>query len=204
MPHAKFMTINIKDFYLNTPMDRPEFLRMKIETFPEDVIAHYKLREKVDEKGFLYIRVERGMYGLPHAGIIAQKLLEERLAKHGYHQSDKTPGLWTHDWRPISFSLIVDDFGVKYVGKEHADHLINCLKTDTYKLTEDWEGDLYCGISLRWDYAKRRLDISMPGYIKKQLLKYKHIMRQIQHCPYLPEPKKYGADAQSSLPQDIL
>jgi len=44
----------------------------------------------------------------------------------------------------------------------------------------------------------------MPGYIKIQLLKYKHIMRRIQHCPYLPEPKRYGADAQSPLPQDKL
>jgi len=42
----------------------------------------------------------------------------------------------------------------------------------------------------------------MPGYIKKQLLKYNHIMRQVQHCPYLPEPKRYGADAQSPLPHD--
>jgi hypothetical protein len=98
---------------------------------------------------------------------------------------------------------VVDDFGVKYVGKEHADHLIHCLKTETYKLTEDWAGDLYCGISLRWIYEKRWLDILMPGYIKKQLLKYEHIMRRIQHFPYAPEPKRFGADAQSPLPHDI-
>jgi hypothetical protein len=42
----------------------------------------------------------------------------------------------------------------------------------------------------------------MPGYIKKQLLKYNHIMHRIQNCPYLPEPKRYGADAQSPLPHD--
>ena len=60
------------------------------------------------------------MYGLPQAGIIAQKLLEERLAKHGYRQSVTTPGLWKHDTRPICFSLVVDNFGVKYVGEEHA------------------------------------------------------------------------------------
>jgi hypothetical protein len=71
---------------------------------------------------------------------------------------------------------VVDDFGVKYVGKEHADHLISCLKMETYKLTEDWAGDLHCSISLQWDYAKRWLDILMPGYIKKQLLKYEHII----------------------------
>ena len=76
------------------------------------------------------------------------------------------------------------------MGKENADHLISCLKKETYKLTEDWAGDLYCGISLRWNYARRRLDISIPGYIKKQLLKYERIMRRIQHCPYSPEPKK--------------
>jgi hypothetical protein len=97
---------------------------------------------------------------------------------------------------------VVNDFGVKYVGKEHADHLISCLKMETYKLTEDWAGDLYCGILLQWDYVRRRLDISMPGYIKKQLLKYNHIMQWIQYCPYSPEPKRYGADAQSPLPQD--
>jgi hypothetical protein len=97
---------------------------------------------------------------------------------------------------------VVDNFGVKYVGKEHADHLINCLKEETYKLMEDWNDDLYCGISLRWDYKARQLDISMPGSIKKQLLKYEHIMKRIQHCPYSPEPKKYGAKAQSPLPQD--
>ena len=74
-------------------------------------------------------------------------------------------------------------FGVKYVGKEHAEHLINCLKEEAYKLTEDWTGNIYCGISLRWDYKAQRLDISMPGYIKKQLLKYEHIMQRIQHCP---------------------
>jgi len=144
------------------------------------------------------------VWGLPQAGILANKLLRKRLKPHGYYECINTPGLWQHATRPITFSLVVDDFGVKYVGKEHADHLIDCLKTETYKLTEDWAGDLYCGISLRWDYAKRWLDISMPGYIKKQLLKYKHIIRQIQHCPYSPEPKRYGADAQSPLPQDIL
>ena len=130
------MTLDIKDFYLNTPMDRPEYLRMKIANFPEDVIEHYKLKDKVDDKGNLYVKCVRGMYGLPHAGIIAQKLLEERLNKAGYYQSDMTPGFWKHKWRPVVFSLIVDDFGVKYVGEEHAKHLIKVLE-ETYTVTQD-------------------------------------------------------------------
>ena len=88
------------------------------------------------------------------------------------------------------------------MGKEHADHVINCLKEETYKLTEDWTRGLYCGISLLWDYKAQILDISMSGYVKNLFLKYEHIMQWVHHCPYATEPKKYGAEAQSPLPQD--
>ena len=96
-PGAKFMTLDIKDFYLNTPMDSPEFLRMKLDHFPQDVIDHYGLNGKVDDKGMLYVRVDKGMYGLPQAEVIANKLLEKRLRDHGYRPSDTTPGFWKHD-----------------------------------------------------------------------------------------------------------
>jgi hypothetical protein len=64
------------------------------------------------------------MYGLPQAGILANQLLTKRLEPQGYYQYRHTPGLWRHKWRSILFSLVVDDFGVKYVGREHVDHLI--------------------------------------------------------------------------------
>ena len=67
------------------------------------------------------------MYGLPQVGILAHKLLEQRLNKHGYHQSSITPGLWRHDYQPISFTLCVDNFDIKYVGREHAEHLASIL-----------------------------------------------------------------------------
>jgi hypothetical protein len=79
------------------------------------------------------------MYGLPQAGIIAQELLKEQLKKAGYTQSKFTLGYWKHEWRPISFTLIVDNFGVKYIGKEHVMHLIRVLK-EHYEVEEDWEG----------------------------------------------------------------
>jgi hypothetical protein len=53
------------------------------------------------------------MYGFPQAGIIAHDLLTKRLNKARYRQSKITPGYWQHDWQPISFTLVVDDFGVK-------------------------------------------------------------------------------------------
>ena len=80
------------------------------------------------------------MYGLPAAGILANKLLKLRLAKEGYLELPHTPGLWKHVSRPISFTLVVDGFGIKYVGKEHADHLLAVL-TDHYKIENDWEGN---------------------------------------------------------------
>ena len=198
---AKYMCIDIKNFYLTAALDYYEYMKIPLALFPEWIKTQYNLNTHARD-GFVFLEIRRAVWGLPQAGILANKLLRKRLKPHGYYECVNTPGLWRHATRPITFTLVVDDFGVKYVGKEHADHLIKCLQDETYKLTEDWTGNLYCGISLRWDYEKRHLDISMPGYIKKQLLKYEHIMRRIQHCPYSPEPKKYGAEAQSPLQQD--
>lgn len=76
-PGAKFFTIDIKNFYLNTPMKRREYMRMKMENFPEDAIQQCKLKNKVATDGYIYVKISKGMYGLPQAGIIAQELLEE-------------------------------------------------------------------------------------------------------------------------------
>ena len=56
----------------------------------------------------------------------------------------------------------MDDFGVKYVGGEHARYLINVLKLYC-KMEWDWKGELYCGITLNWKYDERYVDISMPN-----------------------------------------
>ena len=125
-------------------------------------------------------------------GILANKLLRKRLAPKGYYECKQTPGLWHSLWRhvtrPISFTLVVDDFGVNYTNKADVDHLIKCLK-ENYDLTQDWDGELYCGIKLKWNYDERTLDISMPGYIVKQLQKYKHdTPTRPQHCPYSSQP----------------
>ena len=68
-------------------------------------------------------------------------------------------------------SLVVNDFGVKYTGTYHADHLVQALMTN-YKIAIDWKGETLCGIALKWDYNKRTVDLSIPGYVKKALLKF--------------------------------
>jgi hypothetical protein len=125
--------------------------------------------------GHVYIEVQKGMYGLPQAGILANQLIARRLAIRGYHHTKFTRGLWRHVTRPIQFTLAVDDFGVQYVGKEHAQHLSGALETD-YTVLKDWSGGLYCCITLKWDYSNKHVYLSTPGYIKDALHKFQHPM----------------------------
>jgi hypothetical protein len=105
-PNTKFMTMDIKDFYLNTPMARYEYMQLRLSDMPKDVIAHYKLNKIATPEGYNYCEIQKGMYGLPQAGIIAQQLLEERLEKDGYHKSKTTPGLWTRNTHSITDSWV--------------------------------------------------------------------------------------------------
>jgi len=150
-PKAVFVVMDCKNFYLMTPMLRPEFMRLKMHLIPDEIIQKYNLTEKVDEKGWIYVRIEQGMYGLPQAGHLANKLLAKRLDQEGYYQCQYTPGLWRYKWRPITFCLVVDDFGIKTIGLSHAKHLKAALEK-YYEVTVDWKGELFCGITLNWDY----------------------------------------------------
>ncbi len=150
-PGAHCIMVDIKDFYLNTPMTCFEYMQIKISNIPKEIIDEYNLREIVTEDGYVYCKIRKGMYGLPQAGIIAQELLTERLAKHGYHQSKTIPGIWTHETRPITFTLAVDNFAIKIMSENNADHIINVLKKN-YTITVDWEATKYIGLIIEWDY----------------------------------------------------
>ena len=110
----RFMTIDITNFYLMTPLKRPEYVKIKLRDILEEIIVEYKLCDIATADGNVYIGANKGMYGLPQAGLLANNQLEKRLNKHGYWQSKLVPGLGKHDKRPIHFTLVVDDFGVKY------------------------------------------------------------------------------------------
>ena len=118
------MTMDIKNFYLDTPMKRKEYMRIKLTDIPQEIIDEYELTNIATDDGRVYIAISCGMYGLPQSVIIAQEQLEKRLEKHGYKQSKIIPGYWTHSWRPISFTLVVDNFGVNYTCKEDAKDLL--------------------------------------------------------------------------------
>jgi hypothetical protein len=194
-PGARFMTMDISNFYLMTPLTRPEYVKLKLTDIPEEIIVEYKLRDLATADGHVYIEITKGMYGLPQAGLLANEQLEVRLNKHGYTQSKLVPGLWKHSTRQIQFTLVVDDFGVKYTYQEDAEHLKTVLEQD-YTVTADWSGTRYIGITLDWDYEQRRVHLSMPNYVKKALQLFGHKVRKQQHAPYPCAPIVYGAKVQ--------
>ena len=80
---AKFMTLDISKFYLLMPLKRPEYIRMKLADIPEEIIVEYKLRSKATPDGSIYIVANKGMYGLPQAGLLANELLKKCLNENG-------------------------------------------------------------------------------------------------------------------------
>ena len=120
---------------------------MKLSDLLEDFVKKYNLQAKFTKYGYVYIESFQGMYGLLHSGILDQELLEKRLNTNGYRQSTLNTGFWRHAWRPILFTLCVDDFGVKFSGKEHVDHLIKTIH-ENYTVSTYWEGTRYLSMNL--------------------------------------------------------
>ena len=74
---AKFMGLDIKNYYLGTPLDQYEYMRFRWEDIPDEIKREYNLQELVVD-GWIYVEIRKGMYGLPQAGILANKLLKKR------------------------------------------------------------------------------------------------------------------------------
>jgi hypothetical protein len=192
---AAMMMMGITNYYLGTPLPRFEYMKMLLSRFPEEIVQKYNLNA-LSVDGWVYIEIRKGMYGLKQAVLLANQLLQTRVAPFGYYPARHTPGLWLHNTRPISFTLIVDDFAVTYVGKQHAEHLRNALLR-TYELTTDWTATVYSGITLKWDYKNRTCDISMPGYVSNVLSKFKHdAPKHPQDTPSRYITPVYGAKTQ--------
>ena len=129
-------------------------------------------------------------------GLLANQLLTEPLQKHGYFKCQFTPGLWKHVWRPITFTLVVDDFGIKSDVLTHTNYLKLTLEK-YYKVTVDWKCSVYFSIQLEWNYDKGYVENHMPGYISKALVKFQHPHpKKTQHAPATAVPIVYGAKVQ--------
>ncbi len=167
--------MDLNNFYLNTLLNRPEYIRIKFVDIPQEFIDEYKLNKLACES-WIYFKMRRGMYGLHQAGILANKLLQDSLAEFDYYEAATTPGLWRHNWRPVMFALIFDKFAIQYIGNAHLDHLFQALKKH-YQVSEEIDGTQFAGMTLKWNYspihAKHSCPLSMPGYIFNVCTRYK-------------------------------
>ena len=183
-------------------MEQPEYMRLKISDMPNNIIEQYKLNETVTPNGYVNVKIQEGMYGLPQAGIISQQLMEKRLNAKGYYQSKITPGFSTHKWRPISFSLYVYEFEVKYVWQEYAKHLLTTINQH-YDTLHEWEGEWSIGLAINWDYPQLMVHISMPNYCKKASKRFQHeIPKKRQNQPYPHTKLIYAAKQQYAKKAD--
>jgi hypothetical protein len=157
---AEYMTADITDFYLGTPLRRPEYMRINVKHIPEDIMTEYNLHSLV-HNGHVLVEINKGIYGLPQAGKLAQERLVAHLATAGYHQTPNTPCLFRHETRNIAFTLVVDDFGIKYVAREDAEHLLSTLR-QLYTITVDWAGSKYLGLTITRDRIARTLTLNLP------------------------------------------
>ena len=105
-PGAKFMTMDVKNFYLYTRLKFPEYAWVPLSQIPIATQDKYNVAAlAVNDK--VLVEITGGMYGLPQAGLLAQRDLVKHLAAHGYHET-QTSCLFRHKTRDIAFTLIVD------------------------------------------------------------------------------------------------
>jgi hypothetical protein len=201
-PTGKYATTDVKDFYLNTPMQEMDwvYLKIPISDIPQCIMEHYT---PVVTNGFAYVVVMKGMYGLKQAGKLANDLLQVNLGHHGYAPVPITPGLWKHNTRNISFTLVVDDFGICYETEDDLQHLLHALQ-QYYTISTDLTGTSYIGLTIEWDYVQRTVDISMPGFIERALQRFNHpLPGRPQHSPHRAPRPIYGKDQQLTPKPDV-
>ncbi len=92
---AKDMYLDIKNFYLTATLEYYKYMKIPLTLFPEWIVEQYNLTRHALH-GFVHLEMRRAVWGLPQAGILANKRLRKRLAPFGYYKSTNTPGLWLH------------------------------------------------------------------------------------------------------------
>ena len=91
---ARFMSSDLKDFFLATTMDSEEYMKVHHKYFPEKIRKRYKLDQKVTKNGYIYIKIKKGMYGLKQAAVLAYRELKKSEiwlpSNHRHHRIMET------------------------------------------------------------------------------------------------------------------
>ena len=111
-----------------------------------------------------------------------------------------------HITKKTCFTLVVDNFAIKYTNLDDAKHLIDALKK-YYVITIDWNATKYIGLTIEWDYTKGKVHVHMPVYLPNALLQFNHLKpkkkQNLPHPHVIPQygtKIQYASDADTSLP----
>jgi hypothetical protein len=194
---ARFATADIKDYYLGTPLldkhgnPATEYMRINLKHIPESVQNRYNMADFV-HKDHVYVEINKSIYGLPQSGRLSQDRLIKHLAKHDYVQCPNTPALFRHRVKNFAFTLVVDDFGIKYSDEADLDEFLGVLRKQ-YEITEDRsDTQKYVGITIAHDRSKRTISLSMPGYVEKALQRFELVNPKGANSPSVYVPPEYG------------
>ena len=112
-PGARYTVADAGNMYLASTLKDAQYVRFKLKQIPISIQNQYHLQPLVDPQGYVYAKIKKALYGLKESGRIANEDMIDHLASFGYHESKFTKELFKHDSRDISFTLVVDDFGIK-------------------------------------------------------------------------------------------
>ena len=171
---TRFSTLDLVDFYIGTELenhDDPDYFKIKASKVPIAICQKYNISPDNDD--YIYFRLDKCLYGHAVAGRLSNQELVKLLKVAGYYESDLVPCLFKHESRQISFSLIVDDLGVKHTNTEDIQHLIDAI-SPRWKVKHNPTGDKYIGMNLKWNYdpANPSLEISNAETAPKSFARF--------------------------------
>ena len=168
---------------------------------PEDIQAEYASKIKwVGDKTM--VRITKGIYGLLQAGRLAFEKLSRLLKKHDYTACRNSPCLFKHATNGVAFTLVVDDFAIKYTDKASVEHLF-AANREEYRLEVNWAGSKYIGMSVDYNRKARWIDIWMPGYVTAALKRFGVVpLAKPTHGPMHHNPVVYGKKQQLAETDD--
>ena len=173
-------------------------MQIHLKDIPNEVIIEYFLLPLANSSGYVYVETRKGMYGLKEAGIIAYNPLVCNLQPHGYASGAHTPGLWFHTTLPITFTLALDDFVIKFFAADDATHLLDALR-ENYSITVNPYGIKYCGLTIKWNCPGNYVNIFMTNSVHKALECFQNpMLMRPQHSPHKWLAPKYRAKEQYS------
>ena len=163
----------IKDLFLNSPTDRPEYMKTLWRYIPYYIWTWYYLETIFSDDGYICANNKMGVYGLKIAAVLAYNSLVENISSSVYWKISNTIGIWKHDKKLVYFCLCVDDLGITYFSYEDAQYLLKSLQK-IYSVTFDMKVKHFCALELDWNYDDGHVNIKIPNYVSDTVYHFQH------------------------------